>query len=369
MGSFKNKGKKILLQLKAQLGGVLKETKSPYLISKCLRNLACSDYYKLVYGYYEGDADYTAIVTEKLGVLHPDKVVYSIAYGVDDQRSSGFFAIMRRTLNGLAFSEHFGFVPVITWGEGIKYYERDLEAVTTNAFEYYFLQPSEVKYTEVSECSSVIKYMLSHEKYCMERAASDLSYTADQAEINKLAQLYKKYIHLNEKTKEYIDESVYRLLKGKHTLGIHVRGTDMKEKWRNHPIVGTTEEYLVAAKEEFSTGKYEQILLCTDDQNVLDMFLESFGDILIYYSDVARTTGSVGVFIKDMEREQHRYKLGLEVLRDVYALADCDALVCGLSQVAFAARYIKGASGQEYKQLVLVDHGVRTGKGKYYVGE
>ena len=63
------------------------------------------------------------------------------------------------------------------------------------------------------------------------------------------------------------------------------------------------------------------------------------------------------------DRPLHRYKLGLELLRDIYTLANCDSLVCGLSQVSFAARYVNLAIGKKFGEVVIIDHGVNKENG------
>ena len=43
----------------------------------------------------------------------------------------------------------------------------------------------------------------------------------------------------------------------------------------------------------------------------------------------------------DKEREQDKYLLGKEILRDVYMLGKCDGLVAGLSSIPIIARAFK----------------------------
>ena len=50
--------------------------------------------------------------------------------------------------------------------------------------------------------------------------------------------------------------------------------------------------------------------------------------------------------------------LGVEVLRDMYSMAECDGLVAGLSQVSYAARIQKKSMGSEYEDLVILNKGI-----------
>lgn len=69
--------------------------------------------------------------------------------------------------------------------------------------------------------------------------------------------------------------------------------------------------------------------------------IEIFGCNVKSYSDVFRSNGNISVAFSESSREQHKFKLGYEVLRDTYTLSKCDILVAGLSNVSYAARILK----------------------------
>ena len=47
--------------------------------------------------------------------------------------------------------------------------------------------------------------------------------------------------------------------------------------------------------------------------------------------------------------------MGLQVLRDAYALASCDAFIYGLSQVAFGVLFIKRANKSKFTEIVQIE--------------
>ena len=57
-------------------------------------------------------------------------------------------------------------------------------------------------------------------------------------------------------------------------------------------------------------------------------------------------------------RKCHKYRLGLEVIRDMYTLAMCGGLVAGISQVAVCAQINKLAMGKEFEDLIVIDKGI-----------
>ena len=49
--------------------------------------------------------------------------------------------------------------------------------------------------------------------------------------------------------------------------------------------------------------------------------------------------------------------MGYEILRDAYALAACDSLLCGISNVSYGVRIINKAKAAPYERVVLLDKG------------
>ena len=215
---------------------------------------------------------------------------------------------------------------------------------------------------------TLMRHSLVNSFFFMERA-SDLfaSYHLEGQEIERLAELYKKYIHLNDKTKKYIEDQIHEILDGGSILAVHIRGTDFSLGTKNHPIVIKPEEYLETVKQVYSDGNYEKIFLATDDKNALELFKGEFKNRLLYYKDAFRAESYVGAHATLNDRPLHHYKLGLEVLRDIYTLANCDSFVCGLSQVSFAVRYVNLAMDRKFNSVVVLDHGVNKESSPEYV--
>ncbi len=107
--------------------------------------------------------------------------------------------------------------------------------------------------------------------------------------------------------------------------------------------------------------------MATDDAAAIKALQEEFGDKVCCYQDVFRSSGDVSVAFTGSDRKNHKYHLGLEVLRDMYTLACCDGLVAGVSNVSMCARIARKNMGKDYVYLKILDHGVNT-KGKYFKG-
>lgn len=189
-------------------------------------------------------------------------------------------------------------------------------------------------------------------------------YARNEQYIDEMARITAKYVCLNDEISRQFKQEIGRLLDGKNTLAVHVRGTDFKQNFNGHPVQVRTEEYLRAAQKIFEEGAYERVFLATDDLEALELFKNKFKDNLLYYEDVIRSNGVDTVMHSRVQRENHHYLLGIEVLRDMYTLASCNGLVAGLSQVSFAARIQKKSSGINYKDLVVIDKGINSHRSK-----
>lgn len=292
------------------------------------------------------------------------KTVYLIEEGDFDgvpdkeRKGTGLCALLRLAVEKLAFADYLGLTPVVHWGRGTNYYQAEKDAETENVFEYYFLPVSGVPYSRNLPCNAVMKATTAHRCYLLPHGGNRFSYSADEGDISELARVYAKYIRPNAALSEYLRENVPAVIDGAPTLGVHFRGTDFNVGFRNHPVVVGVDQCVEAAKKEFSSGGYGKIFLATDDERALAGFRAAFGDKVVCYTDTLRSGDSSGIHCQFSDRPLHYYRLGLEVLRDVYTLGCCDSLICGRSQVSITARYVNRALGRRYGSLTLLDNGI-----------
>ena len=107
----------------------------------------------------------------------------------------------------------------------------------------------------------------------------------------------------------------------------------------NRPI-GLEENMKIIAR-TLREQKLKKVFLCTDEENTVRRAREIFGDALLCSSAYrASRESNIGIHLEagnDGIRKNHHYLLGLEVFRDAYLLSKYRALVCGKSNVAYAA--------------------------------
>lgn len=321
-----------------------------YFYANIIRYWRKKDFRDMVRGFCKSDV----VLVQHPGKKKPDLFIYRAG-----AKNLGLFGEVLFTLGLLYYAEAFCLKPVVDWSNNCCYLEKRPLNGTTNAFEYYFKPVSEISYTDVEQYYNVVYSSWGQvEMILPTRSWDSWSYQNRQSLIGKFSILYKKYFVLNDRTRAYIDENLEIKLGGKQILGVHVRGTDFKRQYDNHPVCVTGEDYIKPAREIMNKYGYRQLFLATDSLEVLELFKQEFGPSLVYYDDVFRSDGDVGVHYMKDSRKNHHYLLGVEILRDAYTLAACDSFLAGLSNVSLAVQYIKLSEGEEFKEVEILDHGI-----------
>lgn len=290
-----------------------------------------------------------------------NKTEGNIIYFINMEEShSGFFAEHNRLLALLYFADKFGMKPVVRFHTGYCYAEKHPVNETENPFEYYFEQPCGISLEAMREYRCVLCSKKENSSFAVALNENPNGYTRSENYIDEMARITSKYIRLNKTMKQHVENEIGKLLgnDSKSTLAVHVRGTDFKQNYNGHPIKVDILEYLQETERIFNRGNYNKIFLATDDTDALNLFREKFGDKLVYYKDVVRSSGNDTVMHSTLKRDNHHYLLGVEVLRDMYTLAACEGLIAGLSQVSYAARIQKKSMGKNYKNLLVIDKGI-----------
>lgn len=294
-----------------------------------------------------------------LGNKNKGKVIMLLE---NQSHHAGFCALWVYFLNRLSFSDKKGFYHVIDWNES-EFYQEDHPIHGSNSiFEYYFEQPCGISLEDARKSNFVV-YDWNNPEFGYNDTfhvgdTNDYKFTTE--DIEQFAKIQRKYIHLHKDIESSIKEQIEKLFQGKtNVLGVHARGADTKIGYKGHPTIVTSEDYIDETQKMAEKLKADLIFLATDDQEMLDQFKEVFGDKLVYYEDVIRSTGTVMNCFIEKERENHHYLLGLEVIRDVYTLAACRGFVCGMSYVSFIVQILKKANNQKFRRFHRIFKGIR----------
>lgn len=328
-------------------------------IKRIIKNINNDEYKKWV---LFGQEDPYTVKFESLGNSLKDKNVLIIK---NESSKHGFFAEFRMTLDALAFAERFHFAPYVLYGKDFCYAEEDMVNGTHNPFEYYFEQPAYLNYDEVMKAKNVVYASIHHEKIAEQLNQNPITYEISEEYINHMALIMKKYIRFNAETKKYLENNISDILGNHQVLGIHYRGTDFKQNYNRHPVALSLENQISKVKEIMESGEYDRIFLATDDVSAINLYSKTFGEQVVYYQDVCRSEDKQSVAFSKSEREHHHYLLGLEVLRDMYTMANCKGLVAGLSQVSHVARIMRRALEGRYVHEEIIHLGINSNKNNF----
>ena len=326
--------------------------------------------------FYRNRSDFRRMVLE--GYHNPDFLELhhlgneyrgNIIYAADETGNGiGFFAEFGMTLIKLYFADERGLVPYVHWGDKYVYYEPDGIHGEKNAFLHYFKPVSEI--ASIEHACHVI-YQESWHCEWVKEVYGVVSYNVNDAYIDDMASILKKYIQYNDETKRYLEREYDKLLGNKKTIAVHYRGTDFNKGYNNHPVPVRVEEEIQKVRELIDKKDYEQIFLATDENAIVSLFREEFGELVKVYEDTYRDDGSgESIAFSNSNRENHHYKLGLEILRDQYTLTHCEGIVCGYSNVTFIARVMRRAwCERDWEDYCLIDHGLHHNKNYFSLSE
>jgi hypothetical protein len=213
---------------------------------------------------------------------------------------------------------------------------------TMNSWEYYFDQITIEQNEPINVMDSLLPANIHYEN------RDFFMYPENFIELkNKFYDSFKLKSYLVELLENYYNEN----LKGKITLGVQVRLTDMKHYHNVSPVSNYIDKIKDILKE---IPDIEQIFLATDDNEVIDILKENLDIPILYYKDMFRADAAnphlhpYDRFKAD--RELHRYKLGIECIQEIFTLSKCDYLLkADVSSVSIIASILAENIKKVYK--------------------
>lgn len=189
-------------------------------------------------------------------------------------------------------------------------------------------------------------------------------YITNREQLRKDCALYKKYFHLSDEAKTYVDAEIVEILpKNEKVLAVVCRGTDYVQlKPYNHNIQPAPHEILkktVSFLQEHREYKY--VYIATETQYAVDLFKKKLTPmgvrVLVNKRVYFDQYDFKDAFLSDikMERERDEYRRGMEYFSSIHIVSRCDSLIaglCGGSQMALIMNDF------QYENVYLFDIGV-----------
>lgn len=261
--------------------------------------------------------------------------------------NDGFFALTRWTLDYLYFADIRGFLPSVKWEKSL-YAD---PAKGADAFELFF-EP--IKNSESPSSTAAFE---PKQRKDAEDLNKNIYYQYSEEYIAAVAGTMAKYLSFRDEVRAEINKALSERGISSRVLGVHIRGTDYKKNYKNHPKYISPEEYYPHIDAALKTGRFDKIFLATDDNEILEEFIAHYGkEKILYADDINRGSGTKGIHINARDP----YRAGVEVICDMACLAGCGGIVSSLSQVGLFARIYKKSMNTKYVEDVIVSNGINT---------
>ena len=158
--------------------------------------------------------------------------------------------------------------------------------------------------------------------------------------IVSLSVLYATHVKLKKSICSKIIFSVPNEIKTTDFYSVHRRGTDHSM----HTEVVTAQNFIDLMSNHFELYKNKTIYIATDDDEFIGVLRATYPELnLIYQNSERGQTGiPLGIHFNPGTSED-RFRRGLEILTDIYAMARSKGLLCGTSGIPCIVKVINPA--------------------------
>ena len=261
-----------------------------------------------------------------------------------DWGDAGFFSNWLYALTHVAYAKEKGWIPVIDMRNyHTLYSEKHPVNGTRNTWEYYFEQPVDTR-TAYRSGRFVLSAGSGRKKLYMPFVETDEKLELVPERARKLMSSAADYVHVRSELLSSFEKWEKMHFAGKRVLGVHWRGTDKRTPPPGHRSTTPLEALLPAVRNLCDRRKPDLVFLASDETGIRERIEEAAG-VPVVQTDARRLAAgdTRGLHLAKVRRARpnHRYLLGLEVLRDAWLLSRCDFLVHGHSNVVNAALLLR----------------------------
>lgn len=258
-----------------------------------------------------------------------------------DYYGAGFFSNYAFVIAHILIAKKNNLIPIIDF-ENFKTIYNEKEAIngSENAWNYYFESLNDYTLEEVYQSQNVL--------FCDGAFPNGFSYNLTEIEG---ANLVSNEIKMNKTAINFIQNS---LKIDVNFLGVHFRGKEQNLAC-NHSFGPTYKQLVTNTKMLLTKYNLSKIFIVTEDLKAIQILEKHFPSI-VFYTDSFRL--KKGNAYKELDaRKNHRYLLGMEILRDAHLLSQCEGILYSDSNVNEYARLI---NNYQYKFQCEIKNGVNT---------
>lgn len=306
--------------------------------------------YKLKYFYY--CIARRSILQKRIsyGEKNKDKTIYIIKPDYQDG-VEGLLSLVYRQILYIDYAKKRGFVPYIDWKNfKTQYYDGQ-----NNAWEYFFRQPSQLTEMEVYESKNVyLSGWTFHDINSTGLFEADIFF--DKKLEMESHQLVKNNLIFHKEILEMVEKEISNLDIEK-CIGLYVRGTDYIKLKPPGEYVQPNIEQIKQKTAEFMEKYHAPIFLVTEDGEIYDELVKTFGKNIriVSYDTFIRHYDGKDVLSRSSVLDNDKKQRGQKYLVKMILLAKCKYLISSITQ---GSKFSYSLNGGKYEDEYIFNLGL-----------
>ncbi len=288
-----------------------------------------------------------------LGTDNPDKTFYVIGF---EDVSGGLFWLVNKVVMHIAYAIDHHYIPVVDFKNHLTQYTNPNDLHKSNLWEDFFEQPAGYTLEDIRHSQNIIissqqpspqpEYLMGQEEF----------YNSPER-IKFFHGIFHQYIRINPTAKAHLETIREQYFpQGARILGVLCRGTDYTAiRPKGHPVQPSTAEVVNDVKKAMKSYHCDYVFLATEDQDIVERFLQAFGRQLICLPQ-QRISGSHMngdcYLAQEKEKqlsERNRHEDAMSYLAAIYLLTRCNCFIGG--RTGGTKGVLLMADGFEYNKI------------------
>ena len=257
----------------------------------------------------------------------------------------GLFSHFITNLGSLEYALDNGYIPVVD----MKNYKNSIQEKDDlhkiNIWDLFFEQPLGYSLEEALHGKRIV---LGRGCELMHHPTETMSFFNNiNGQRDYWKNLCRKYIKLNQKTEQHIDQVYSKLInKNDRVLGVLCRGTDyIALQPKGHPKQPQISDIINRVNEFTISYRCNKIFLATEDEKIVNVFKKKYGDKLIMAQQTFVEYTSGYLASKNIPNKQER---ALDYLTNIVILSRCTGVIAGRTSGAVGMALLADSFEFEY---------------------
>lgn len=306
--------------------------------------------YKMKYFYYCLARRNILQKKKKYGEYNSDKIIYVIKPDYQDG-VEGLLSLIHKQVIYINYAKQKGYIPFVDW----KNYKTQYYDGENNVWNYFFKQPSDIREEDVYRSRNVY---LSGWTF---KDINPLGLFESEIFFNKEIEsqsfeLLKSNLMFSDEVLDIVNKEA-QLLDIDNCIGVYVRGTDYIKLRPSGEYIQPNVQQVVQQVAKFIERYKAPVFLVTEDGNIYDKLVESFGDSIkiVTYDSFIRNYDGKDVLSKSGVLDDNKKQRGQKYLVKMILLARCKYLISSITQ---GSKFSYSLNGGKYKDEYIFNLGL-----------